>query len=118
MHIMTSELFVLAMTAATAATWVVCVRPIVKNAFTAAALKSQPPPVQPANEVKPPSLPSSLAAGVPDTKAAYRAVPTQQQQQQQQPTADVMPLVPTAFGVDEFWREDSPLLGGQYHVLV
>jgi hypothetical protein len=114
MHIMTSELFVLAMTAATAATWVVCVRPIVKNAFTAAALKSQPPPVQPANEVKPPPLPSSsLAAGVPDTKAAYRAVPTQQQH-----TADVMPLVPTAFGVDEFWREDSPLLGGQYHVLV
>lgn len=118
---MTGELFVLAMTAATAATWVVCVRPVVRNAFTAAALGRQPPPVQPegaveypasSDEVRPPALPP-LAPEVPITQAAYRAVPTQQQH-----TADVMPLVPTAFGVDEFWREDSPLLGGQYHVLV
>jgi hypothetical protein len=117
MHIMTSELFVLAMTAATAATWVVCVRPIVRNAFTAAAIGRQPPssveyPASSDEVVRPPALPPP-AQEVPITQAAYRAVPTQEQH-----TADVMPLVPTAFGVDEFWREDSPLLGGQYHVLV
>jgi hypothetical protein len=130
MQIMSSDLFITAMTAATAVVWVTCVRPLVKNTFTAAATGAAAATgtgAQGDNAYlgeKPttmPNLPRPQQIAVvppPSAPAEPQKAQPQPSQRQRQTETDVMPLIPAAFGEDEFWREESPLLGGQYHVIV
>jgi hypothetical protein len=124
MPIMSSDLFITAMTAATAVAWVTCVRPIVSRTFVAAATANKDLRTNDYRGEKPTTTPmpnvTPAAVMPPPTNASMHNAPPQQAQHQEphRQAADVMPLIPAAFGEDAFWREDSPLLGGQYHVVV